>query len=98
MAADMGSGKGGLDTTRVEVTHDKAVTFCSSEGIREHFVPDDVEGVVKILIAPTSVGEFSKQEQSPAAVEQLNEDTTISPLLVHLDDPNASTGLVDRGT
>ena len=37
--------------------HDKAVTFCSCKDIREYFVRDAVEGVVKILIAPASAGE-----------------------------------------
>jgi hypothetical protein len=44
----------GVDAATVQVTDDRAIAFRPSERIGENFVRDTVEGVVKVLISPST--------------------------------------------
>jgi hypothetical protein len=46
---------GSVDSAGVEVTHDKAVAFGSSEGVGEYFVRDTVQGLIEFLVAATAL-------------------------------------------
>jgi hypothetical protein len=41
---------GGVDTARIEVAQNQAVTFSPSKRVDEHLVRDTVEGFVEVLV------------------------------------------------
>jgi hypothetical protein len=64
---------GGVDAAGVEMTHNQAVAFGSSQRVGEHFVRDPVEGIVEFLIAATPIHEFGEHGESPPAVNDTHD-------------------------